>query len=129
MFYPSDAVSTERAVELAANTSGVCFIRLSRPATPIVYANDTNFAVGKAQILRSSSNDECLVIGAGVTLEQALNAAKDLESFSGVSVRVMDPFTIKPLDVEAVITNALECKGRIVTVEDHYPEVLDGYKL
>lgn len=63
------------------------------------------------------------MIGAGVTLAEALNAAKDLESFSGISVRVMDPFTLKPLDVDGIIKNALESGGRIVTVEDHYPEV------
>jgi transketolase len=64
------------------------------------------------------------VIAAGVTLEQALKAAEDLETFSGLSVRVLDPFTIKPLDEEAVVKNALEAGGRIVTVEDHYPEVV-----
>ena len=122
VFYPSDAVATERAAELAANTKGICFIRVSRPATPIVYNNEETFEIGKAKILRKSDNDQVLVIGAGVTLEEALNAAKDLESFSGLSVRIMDPFTIKPLDAEAVVEHALECGGRVLTVEDHYPE-------
>ena len=62
------------------------------------------------------------MIAAGVTLEQALNAEKELAA-SGLNVRVMDPFTVKPLDEEGIIKNALECGGRIVTVEDHYPEV------
>ena len=123
VFYPSDAVSTERAVELAANTKGICFIRLSRPATPIVYANDHEFKIGGANVLKKSDSDKVLVIAAGVTLEQALNAEKELSS-AGMNVRVMDPFTIKPLDEESIIKNALECGGRIVTVEDHYPEVI-----
>merc|ERR1712210_210396 len=121
VFYPSDAVSCERAVELAANTKGITFIRLSRPATPIIYENDFQFKVGKANVVKSSSDDKALVIGAGVTLEQAMLAAKTLEA-SGVKVRVMDPFTIKPLDEEAILKNARECGGRVVAVEDHYPE-------
>lgn len=67
-------------------------------------------------------NSKVLVVAAGVTLDEALKAAQTLEA-SGVNVRVLDPFTIKPLDAEGVIKNALECGGRIVTVEDHYPEV------
>lgn len=62
-----------------------------------------------------------MVIGAGVTLYEALSAAEELEK-SGVSIRVLDPFTIKPLDVNAIIKNAKECGGKIITVEDHYPE-------
>ena len=61
-----------------------------------------------------------------MTLEQALNAEKEL-SAAGLNVRVMDPFTVKPLDEEGIIKNALECGGRIVTVEDHYPEVRTTY--
>merc|ERR1712027_52435 len=121
IFYPSDAVACERAVELAANTKGITFIRLNRPATPIIYENDFQFKVGKANVVKSSSDDKVLLIGAGVTLEQAMIAAKTLEA-SGVNVRVMDPFTIKPLDEEAILKNARECGGKIVAVEDHYPE-------
>ena len=78
MFYPSDAVSCERAVELAANTRGICFIRASRPALSVCYANDTSFEVGKAKILRESAKDKVLVVAAGVTLPEALKAADDL---------------------------------------------------
>merc|ERR1712165_174934 len=113
IFYPSDAVACERAVELAANTKGITFIRLNRPATPIIYENDFQFKVGQANVVKSSSDDKVLLIGAGVTLEQAMIAAKTLEA-SGVSVRVMDPFTIKPLDEKAILKNARECGGKIV---------------
>ncbi|XP_011307018.1 transketolase-like protein 2 isoform X1 [Fopius arisanus] len=121
VFYPSDAVSTERAVELAANTKGICFIRTSRPNTAILYKNDEPFVVGKAKVVKSSQNDQVLLIGAGVTLHEALKAAEELGK-AGVSVRVLDPFTVKPLDAAAVISNAKEAGGRIITVEDHYPE-------
>lgn len=121
VFYPSDAVSAERACELAANTQGICFIRTSRPNTAVIYANDEPFVVGKAKVVKKSANDVALVIGAGVTLYEALKAA-DILSQQNVAIRVLDPFTIKPLDVNTILTNARECGGRIVTVEDHYHE-------
>lgn len=121
VFYPSDAVSTERAVELAANTKGVCFIRTSRPNTAVLYGNEDKFEAGKARIVKQSGQDQVLLIGAGITLYEALNAAGELEK-SGVHARVLDPFTIKPLDRDAIITNAAQCGGRIVVVEDHYRE-------
>lgn len=121
VFYPSDAVSTERAAELAANTKGICFIRTSRPNTAVIYKNDEPLAVGKAKVVRSSKNDQALLIGAGVTLHEALKAA-DILAKTGVNVRVLDPFTIKPIDQKAIIENAVQAGGRIITVEDHYPE-------
>lgn len=121
IFYPSDAVSTERAVELAANTKGICFIRTSRPTTAVLYKNDEPLAIGKAKIVRSSAKDQALVIGAGVTLHEAIKAADELAK-AGINVRVIDPFTIKPIDAQTIIKNAKEVGGRIITVEDHYPE-------
>lgn len=121
IFYPADAVSTERAVELAANTKGVCFIRTSRPNTAVIYGNDEQFQVGKARVVKQSAKDQVLLIGAGITLYEALKAAAELEK-GGVNARVIDPFTIKPLDRDAVIANAQQCGGRIVVVEDHYRE-------
>ncbi|XP_050444726.1 transketolase-like protein 2 isoform X2 [Cataglyphis hispanica] len=121
IFYPSDAVSTERAVELAANTKGICFIRTSRPATAILYKNDESLTIGKAKVIKSSANDQVLLIGAGVTLHEAVKAADELAE-AGINARVIDPFTIKPIDAQAIIKNAKEVGGRIVTVEDHYPQ-------
>lgn len=122
IFYPSDAVSAERAVEIAANTKGICFIRTSRPNTAILYDNDEPFAVGQGKVLRSSNNDKLLIIGAGVTLYEALDAAAELQSKYNINARVIDPFTVKPLDIELIISNAGQCGGKILTVEDHYPE-------
>ncbi|XP_035722298.1 transketolase-like protein 2 isoform X1 [Vespa mandarinia] len=121
VFYPCDAVSTERAIELAANTKGICFIRTSRPATSVVYKNDEIFAAGKAKVLRSTAKDQVLVIGAGVTLHEALKAADELAKTS-INIRVIDPFTIKPIDAQTIIKNAKETGGKVITVEDHYPE-------
>ncbi|KAK2571039.1 Transketolase, partial [Acropora cervicornis] len=117
VFYPSDAVSCERAVELAANYKDMTFIRATRGETPVVYANDEKFEIGKAK----SADDKVLVVGAGVTLIEALNAAEKLAK-EGINIRVLDPFTVKPLDCEAIIENTKEVKGKVVTVEDHYIE-------
>ncbi|XP_967219.2 transketolase-like protein 2 isoform X1 [Tribolium castaneum] len=121
VFYPADAVSTERAVELAANTKGVTFIRTNRPATAVIYPNNHVFQVGKSHVVKKSNNDQVLVIGGGVTLQEAIGAANELAK-AGVGVRVLDLFTIKPIDKEGIIKNAKECGGRILVVEDHYYE-------
>lgn len=121
IFYPSDAVSTERATELAANTKGICFIRTSRPATAVLYKNDEPLAIGKAKVIRSSAKDQVLVIGAGVTLHETIKAADELAKI-GINVRVIDPFTIKPIDAQTIAKNAKEVGGKVITVEDHYPQ-------
>lgn len=123
IFYPSDAVSTERAVELAAQTKGITFIRTSRPATAMVYPNDDLFEVGKAKMVSQNGTlDQALVIGAGVTLHEALKAADVLARDHQTHIRIMDPFTIKPIDRAAILKNAKDVQMRVVVVEDHYPE-------
>ncbi|KAM4837339.1 transketolase-like protein 2 [Thomomys bottae] len=121
IFYPSDAVSTEHAVRLAASTKGMCFIRTSRTETAVIYAPHEHFEVGKAKVIYHGAHDKITVIGAGVTLHEALAAADDLFQ-QGISVRVIDLFTIKPLDAATIIYNAKATGGRIITVEDHYRE-------
>uniref|UniRef100_A0A8B9LH95 Transketolase n=1 Tax=Astyanax mexicanus TaxID=7994 RepID=A0A8B9LH95_ASTMX len=121
VFYPSDGVSTERAVELAANTKGICFIRTSRPDTAVLYEAGEKFEIGKARVVRQSDSDKVTVIGAGVTLHEAL-AAHDQLAKEGVNIRVIDPFTIKPLDAETIVASARATGGRVITVEDHYKE-------
>ncbi|XP_050513868.1 transketolase-like protein 2 [Diabrotica virgifera virgifera] len=121
VFYPSDVVSVERAVELAANTKGITFIRTARAPTAVVYPNDQVFEVGKALVPISSNKDQALIIAAGITLHESLIAAKDMAK-AGIHVRVMDPFTIKPIDKQGIINNAHQAGNRILVVEDHYPE-------
>ncbi|XP_044299657.1 transketolase-like protein 1 [Varanus komodoensis] len=121
VFYPSDAVATEHAVCLAANAKGICFIRTSRPETPILYSQEEKFEIGHAKIVRKSDSDKVTVIGAGVTLHEALAAADELAK-QGIHIRVIDPFTIKPLDADTIISSARATGGRIITVEDHYKE-------
>nr|XP_033782052.1 transketolase isoform X1 [Geotrypetes seraphini] len=121
VFYPSDAVSTEKAVELAANTKGICFIRTSRPENEVIYKNDEKFQVGHAKVVRQSKDDQVTVIGAGVTLHETLAAAEQLKK-ENIHVRVIDLFTIKPLDGKTILESARATQGRIITVEDHYYE-------
>lgn len=79
------------------------------------------FQIGKARVVKQSPADQALIIGAGITLYEGLAAAAELEKH-GIHVRVLDPFTVKPLDQAAILTNAAQCGGRIVVVEDHYKE-------
>lgn len=121
VFYPSDAVSCERVVEIAANHPSMCFIRTSRPGSVSLYSSDEPFELGKGKVVKQSSQDSCLLIGAGVTLHECLKAAKQLAE-EGIMVRIFDPISIKPLDAEGIIANAKMCGNKIVVVEDHYPE-------
>ncbi|XP_059925549.1 transketolase isoform X1 [Gadus macrocephalus] len=121
VFYPSDAVSTEKAVELAAITKGVCYIRTSRPENPIIYNSNEDFHVGQSKVVYQSKDDQVTVVAAGVTLHEALAAAEHLKK-ERIYVRVIDPFTIKPLDAKTIIDHTRATKGRIITVEDHYYE-------
>ncbi|CAI9532494.1 unnamed protein product [Staurois parvus] len=121
VFYPSDAVSTEKAVELAANTKGICFIRTSRPENAVIYNNNEEFKIGHAKVVHQSKDDQVTVIGAGVTLHEALAAADQLKK-EKINIRIIDLFTIKPLDKQTILESAKATKGRIITVEDHYYE-------
>ncbi|KAM4048619.1 transketolase-like [Anomaloglossus baeobatrachus] len=121
VFYPSDAVSTEKAVELAANKKGICFIRTSRPENAVIYNNTEEFKIGEAKVVLQSKDDQVTVIGAGVTLHEALAAAEQLKK-DKIHIRIIDLFTIKPLDRKTIVDSAKATKGRIITVEDHYHE-------
>ena len=121
VLYPSDAVCGERAVALAAATKGLCYIRTSRPKTPVIYDNHEPFTVGGSKTLRSSANDVATVVGAGVTVFEALKA-HDMLAKDGIAIRVIDAYSVKPIDKAALIAAAKATKGRIITVEDHYAE-------
>src|SRR5262245_6441531 len=99
VLYPSDAVSTENAVEIAGNTRGIFYIRTTRPKTPVIYKNDEPFALGKAKIVRQSDADKITIVAGGVTLFEALAAYDQLQS-EGIAARVIDIFSLKPIDTE-----------------------------
>lgn len=120
VFYPSDAVAAERLVELAARTAGIVYLRTTRAETPILYGPEEEFTAGGCKVLRSSREDRATLIGAGITLHEALKAYETLQG-AGIHVRVIDLYSVKPLDARTLLQAAQET-GVIVTVEDHYPE-------
>ncbi len=120
VLYPSDAVSTERLVEEAAKHDGIVFIRTTRMETPILYGPEEKFVIGGSKVLRKSEKDRATVIGAGVTLHEALAAYEALEK-EGIFIRVIDLYSIKPID-EKTLRQAAGATRGIITVEDHYPE-------
>jgi transketolase len=120
VLYPSDGVSAEKLVAEAARTEGITYIRSSRPATKILYSNDEEFPIGGSKIIRSSNSDKATLVSAGVTLHEAIKAA-DILAESGISVRVIDLYSIKPID-SLGLQKAARDTGLVVTIEDHYPE-------
>lgn len=119
VFYPSDATSAWRAIELAASIDGPVYVRTSRPKTAILYGPDEAFAAGRSKVVRKSAQDRVAIVGAGVTLYEALEAADALAA-EGIHARVIDLFSVKPIDRETLVAAAAVCDGNVVTVEDHY---------
>jgi transketolase len=117
VLYPSDAVSGERLVETAARTPGIVYIRTSRPKTRVIYDNAEAFPVGGSKTLRSSPKDRVTIVAAGVTVPEALKAHEALAR-DGIAARVIDLYSVKPVD-EATLRKAAEETRGIVTVEDH----------
>jgi transketolase len=121
VLYPSDAVATERLVAEAAAYEGIVFIRTSRPNTKIIYENSEQFPIGGSKVVRSSGEDQITVVAAGITLHQALKAYDQLQT-GEISIRVIDLYSVKPVDIATLVSAAKETGGTIITVEDHYPE-------
>jgi len=117
--YPSDAVSTERLVAEAAAFTGPVYIRTSRPKTPVIYDNNEHFPIGGLKVVRKSDKDVATVIGAGVTLFEALKAHDQLKA-KGTSIRVIDLYSVQPIDAASLIDAGRATNGRLITVEDHY---------
>ncbi len=120
IFYPSDAVSAYKQVELMANyNDGISYIRTTRGKTPIIYDKNEEFKVGGCKVLKQSDNDKACVIAAGITLHEALSAYDELKK-ENIDVAVIDLYSIKPLDIETIINVAEKSDGKVITVEDHY---------
>ncbi|MEO7042649.1 MAG: transketolase [Gemmatimonadaceae bacterium] len=119
VLYPADATSAWRATELVAARAGPCYLRLGRPETPIIYGADEAFEVGRCKVLRHSDHDCVLVVAGGVTVAEALSAYDELAKV-GIAARVVDIFSVQPVDRDGLIAAARACGGIIITVEDHY---------
>jgi transketolase len=121
VLYPCDAVSTEKLVEQMAQKKGICFLRTSRPKTPVIYGNDEPFPIGGAKVLRQNAGDKVTVVAAGVTLHEALKAAEALKA-EGIGITVIDAYSIKPLAKDVIKAAAQKTGNTVITVEDHYLE-------
>ena len=121
VFYPSDGVSTDAVVQLAASRKGPVYIRTTRGKTPALYPEDAAFTVGGLKVLRRSDHDRVAIVAAGITLHEAL-AAHDELAGEGIAVRVIDLYCVKPVDVAALLEAGRACPQGVLTVEDHYVE-------
>jgi transketolase len=121
VLYPSDPVSTAKLVAQMADLRGISYIRTTRGAYPVLYSNGDEFPVGGSKVLREDHQDVVTLIGAGVTLHACLDAAERLGK-SGIHCRVIDCYSVKPIDVATLRDASSATKGRFVVVEDHYPQ-------
>jgi transketolase len=121
VLYPSDAVSAAYLVREMAGRGGVVYLRTTRGSYPVLYGPDETFPVGGAKVVRSSPDDQLTLIGAGVTLHNCLAAADQLGR-DGIAARVLDLYSVKPIDAEALLAAAAATGDRLVVAEDHYPE-------
>jgi transketolase len=121
VLYPSDATSTAALVEAMADRDGVSYLRTTRGAYPVLYDAGEPFPVGGSKVLRSADADQVTLIGAGVTLHACLAAADQLRD-DGISARVIDLYSVKPVDTATLAAAAAATGGRLVIAEDHHPE-------
>jgi transketolase len=121
VLHPCDANQTAQLVWQMADRPGIRYLRTLRPSTPVIYGPDEHFEIGGSQVIRHSDGDQVALIAAGITVHEALEAAEALEA-EGVRARVIDCYSIKPIDAETLREAARATGGRILTVEDHWPE-------
>jgi transketolase len=120
VLYPCEAVSAERLTAEMAQRPGMAYMRTSRPKTPVLYGPDERFPIGGLKVVRYSENDVATVIGGGVTVFEALKAHDQLKS-EGISIRVIDLYSLQPIDAQGLLEAAKATGGNVITVEDHYP--------
>ncbi|MEH2070061.1 MAG: transketolase [Nostoc sp.] len=121
VLYPSDANQTAKLVGQMSDRNGIVYLRTTRESTPVIYGSDEDFAIGGSKVVRSSQRDRATIIAAGITLHEALKAYERLKN-EDITVRVIDAYSVKPIDVETIRQAARDTKGNLVVVEDHWPE-------
>jgi transketolase len=119
VLYPCDAYSTEACVESMARHKGLAYIRTTRPATPLIYSKEDEFPIGGSKVLKKSKSDVATVIGAGITVHEALKACDELKE-EGISVRIIDAYSVEPVDKENISKEVGKAGKKVVVVEDHF---------
>ncbi|CAN5694108.1 transketolase [soil metagenome] len=118
---PCDANQTAKLVAEMADRNGIVFLRTLRPKTPVIYDSSEDFPIGGSKVVRSSDDDAVTVVASGITVHEATRAADELQE-SGISVRIIDAYSIKPIDGDTLREAARATDGKVVAVEDHWPE-------
>ncbi len=121
VLYPCDANQSARLTARMAACRGIVYLRTTREKTPIIYAADEDFPIGGSKVLRKGDRDQAAVIAAGITVHEALKAYDELQK-EGMAIRVIDAYSVKPVDVETLRQAAADTDGRLVVVEDHWAE-------
>jgi transketolase len=121
VLYPSDGTSTAALVEAMAATPGISYLRTTRGSYPGLYPDGESFPIGGSKVVRSSGSDQVTLVGAGVTLHECLGAA-DILAGEGITARVIDCYSVKPVDASTLSEAAAATGGRLVVAEDHHPE-------
>jgi transketolase len=121
VLYPADATATASLVATMADTGGIVYLRTTRGAYPVLYPPGEAFGVGGSKTHRAGARDQVALIGAGVTVHECLTAADELAA-AGIAARVIDAYSVKPVDRDTLLAACRDTKGRLVVVEDHYPE-------
>jgi transketolase len=121
VLHPSDANGTAKLVAAMADLEGVSFLRTLRSKTPVLYGPDEEFPIGGSKILRESGEDKVTVVAMGMTVHEALKAADQLAD-EGTNIRVVDAYSVKPIDANGIRDAVRATGGRLVVVEDHFPE-------
>lgn len=121
VLYPCDANQSAQLTAEMAKHGGVVYQRTTREKTPVIYSPDEEFHIGGSKVLRQSDHDQVTIVAAGITVHEALKAYDQLLK-DRITVRVIDAYSIKPIDDETVFAASQETGGRIITVEDHWPE-------
>jgi transketolase len=132
VLYPCDANQTAKLVAQMSDRNGIVYLRTTREKTPVIYEHGEEFPIGGSKIVRSSDQDQAAVIGAGITVHEAIKAYDRLKD-EGITVRVIDAYSVKPIDVQTLHQAARDTEGNLVVVEDHWIEgglgaaVLDAF--
>jgi transketolase len=121
VLYPSDANQTAKLVAAAADNPGITYLRTTRADTEVIYPPNTEFEIGGSRLLRASPHDDVTIAAAGITVHEALEAARRLAD-DGIRARVVDVYSVKPIGRAALIESVTATHGRLITVEDHWPE-------
>jgi transketolase len=121
VLYPSDANQAAKLVAFAADNEGVTYLRLTRADTPVIYPANTKFSIGGSSLVHASPADLVTVVAAGITVHEAMTAARQLAG-EAIAIRILDAYSIKPIDRQALVESIAVTRGKLVTVEDHWPE-------